>query len=181
MIRPAFRVLIPASLLLVAACTTMPSGPSVMALPGSGKSFDQFRADDFYCRQYAGTLIGGTTPSEAATNSGVTSAVAGTALGAAAGAAFNGGRGAAAGAGAGLLLGSLMGTGAAQTSSYALQQNYDAGYIQCMYAKGERVPVSGNFISSPPPGEAQPEPQPQYAPPPPNQYQPKYPPPPPGR
>ncbi len=180
MIRPAFRVLIPASLLLVAACTTMPSGPSVMALPGSGKSFDQFRADDFYCRQYAGTLIGGTTPSQAATSSGVTSAVAGTALGAAAGAAFDGGRGAAAGAGAGLLLGSLMGTGAAQTSSYALQQNYDAGYIQCMYAKGERVPVSGRFISSSPNGEAQP--QPQYAPPPPpDEYQPKYPPPPPGR
>ena len=30
------------------ACVSIPSGPSIMALPGSGKTFDQFRNDDFY-------------------------------------------------------------------------------------------------------------------------------------
>lgn len=42
-----------AALLAIAACTTIPTGPSVMAMPGSGKSFDQFRADDADCRQFA--------------------------------------------------------------------------------------------------------------------------------
>jgi len=40
-----------AALLGLSACTVMPTGPSVMALPGTGKSFDQFRADDYDCRQ----------------------------------------------------------------------------------------------------------------------------------
>ncbi|MGZ5055630.1 MAG: hypothetical protein ACXWAT_11920, partial [Methylobacter sp.] len=38
---------------LLSACSTMPSGPRVMALPGTGKSFEQFRSDDLTCRQLA--------------------------------------------------------------------------------------------------------------------------------
>jgi len=38
---------------LLTACTSMPTGPSMMALPGSGKSFDKFRNDDNHCRQFA--------------------------------------------------------------------------------------------------------------------------------
>lgn len=38
---------------LLAACASMPTGPSMMALPGSGKSFDKFRNDDNQCRQFA--------------------------------------------------------------------------------------------------------------------------------
>ena len=34
------------ALLALGACTTLPTGPSILALPGTGKSFDQFRADD---------------------------------------------------------------------------------------------------------------------------------------
>src|SRR6266704_3177461 len=37
--------------LLLGACVSVPSGPSVMVLPGTGKSFDQFRADDMNCLQ----------------------------------------------------------------------------------------------------------------------------------
>src|SRR4051812_1751248 len=121
-------------LLLLAACTTVPSGPSVMVLPGSGKSFDQFRSDDYECRQFAQSQIG-ITPDNAAVNSGVQSAAVGTLLGAAAGAAINGGHGAAVGAGAGLALGGLAGTGSGQYSAYYLQQRYDFGFQQCMYAK----------------------------------------------
>ena len=152
---------------LVAACTTMPSGPGVMVLPGTGMSFDRFRADDYECRNYALAGIGGVTPTEAAQQSGVGSAVVGTVVGAAAGAAIGGHEGAAVGAGTGLVVGSLAGTEAAQVSGYELQRRYDTAYIQCMYARGHRVPVSGRLYRESPP--------PAYSPPPPGA-----PPPPPG-
>ncbi len=134
------------ALIMLSACTTLPTGPGVLVLPGPGKTFDQFRLEDAYCRQYAFGQVGGVAPSQAASASGVGSAVAGTALGAAAGAAFGGGEGAAVGAGGGLLAGSLMGTEAARSSGYEAQERYDMSYIQCMYAHGNRVPVSGNFV-----------------------------------
>ena len=127
--------------LLLGACVSMPTGPGVMVLPGSGKSFDQFRADDMDCRQFASSQVGGTTPDGAAENSGVKSAVIGTAIGAAAGALIGGhGNPAAAGAGIGLLAGSTMGAGAGNQSQYELQRRYDYGYQQCMYARGHKIP-----------------------------------------
>lgn len=39
------------SVFLLNACSTMPSGPSILVLPGTGKNFDQFRNDDLVCRQ----------------------------------------------------------------------------------------------------------------------------------
>ncbi len=119
-----------------------------MALPGTGKSFEQFRVDDAECRQYASAQIGGTTPGQAASDSGVKSAAVGTVVGAAAGAAIDGRGGAAVGAGTGLLVGALAGSGAAEGSAYGTQRRYDAGYMQCMYAKGHKIPVSGQFTSS---------------------------------
>lgn len=134
------------ALVALGGCVSMPAGPSVMVLPGTGKSFDQFRADDYICRQFASEQIGGATAAQqAAENAGVNSALLGTALGAVAGAAANGSHGAAVGAGAGMVMGSIAGTGAAQTSGYGMQQRYDYAYLQCMYAKGNRVPVSGRF------------------------------------
>jgi hypothetical protein len=53
--------------------------------------------------------------------------------------------GAAIGAGSGLLLGSAAGPGAYETSAYALQNRYDITYVQCMYAKGNQVPVSAAY------------------------------------
>lgn len=155
------------ALLMVGACTTMPTGPSVMVMPGTGKSFDQFRADDAVCRQFALEQVGGAAPNQVAVDSGVRSAAVGAAVGAAAGAAVGGHEGAGAGAGIGLLVGALAGTGAGESSAYGTQRRYDNAYIQCMYAKGDRVPVSGQFLpgsiqrSSPPP------PPPGSAPPPP--------------
>ena len=120
-------------LLLLGGCVTVPSGPSVMVLPGTGKSFDQFRADELDCRHYASYQTN-MTPEEASANSGVSSAALGTLIGAAAGAAINGGTGAAVGAGVGLAGGTLAGTGAASASACpASQQRYDFGYTQCMY------------------------------------------------
>ena len=146
--------------LLLNACVSMPKGPSVMVLPGSAKSFDQFRFDDVECRQFADVQIGGTSPSDAAADSVAKSAAVGTVVGAAAGAALGGRSGAAAGAGGGLLFGSAAGAGAGETSAYGLQRRYDYAYVQCMYAKGHKVPVSGRLTSAPPASPA-------YVPPPP--------------
>jgi hypothetical protein len=119
-----------------------------MALPGTGKSFEQFRNDDYYCRQYAYGQVGGETPNQAAVSSGVGSAAVGTGLGAAAGAIIGGGRGAAIGAGSGLLAGGLIGADTAGASGYYVQQRFDMSYIQCMYGLGHRVPVSGQMLDS---------------------------------
>ncbi|MGZ5576035.1 MAG: hypothetical protein ACXWEV_04080 [Methylobacter sp.] len=171
------------AILAVTGCVSLPNGPAVMVLPGTGLSFEQFRNDDTICQQFASSQVGGSTPNQAAMNSGVTSAAVGTALGAAAGAAIGGGGGGATiGAGSGLLAGGLMGTGAASSSMGAGQQRYDTAYIQCMYAKGHQVPVSGQFsgaipqqamppashIPPPPPGSMPPPhiPPPPFGPPP---------------
>jgi hypothetical protein len=173
-----------APLLLIGGCASIPSGPSLSALPGTGRSFDQFRVDDSGCRAYATSAIGGSSPAEAQAGSAVASAAVGTAVGAIAGGALGGSEGAAAGAGIGLLFGSVIGADAANASGYSLQQRYDSAYVQCMYAKGHKVPVSGVVRSSaprtaarpatpppgvryPPPGYAFPPPPPGYAPPPP--------------
>jgi hypothetical protein len=159
-------------ILTVAGCVSLPTGPNVMVLPGRGLSFEQFSNDNAVCQQYASFQVGGTSANEAAIKSGVTSAAVGTALGAAAGAAIGGGEGAAIGAGSGLAAGSLVGAGASSTSMYEAQERYDAAFIQCMYAKGHQVPVSGQFSyqSAPrnaPPASQIPPPPPGSPPPPP--------------
>lgn len=167
------KVLSTTMILCAAGCASIPNGPSVMVLPGSGQSFDQFRYDDASCQQFAYSQVGGTSANDAAVESEVATAAVGTVLGAAAGAALGGGRGAAIGAGTGLVAGSVVGTGYAGTSRIATQQHYDAAYLQCMYAKGHQIPVSGPLsnvaprqpvvapvvnIPPPPPGSPPPPP-----------------------
>jgi YMGG-like Gly-zipper len=156
--------------LSLCACATVPSGPSVLSLPGSKKTFDQFRADDTMCRGYAYEQLAGIAPGYAATDSGIASAAVGTAIGAAAGALIGGGEGAAVGAGVGLLVGSAAGSQAAWSSALTAQERYDFAYQQCMYGSGHKVPVSGRFAQSRPYTAP---PRPNYPPPP------SYPPPPP--
>ena len=165
-ITPVPTLLALALALVMAGCTTIPTGPSRMALPGSGKDFDSFRVDDASCRQYA-MQTSGASPTETQENSAVKSAVVGTAIGAVAGAAIGGSSsGAAAGAGVGLLMGAIAGAAAGDQSGYAVQRRYDNGYVQCMYAKGHRVPVPGGMSQSrQAQAPVQPAPQPYYAPP----------------
>lgn len=130
--------------LLLGACVTVPTGPSVVALPGNNKTFDQFQADTFACQQFAQQSVGGTA--EQANNYAASNAIAGTAIGAAAGAIIgsasgNAGPGAAIGAGTGLLFGSAAGSNAYYGGYYQVQRRYDGAYMQCMYAKGNQVPV----------------------------------------
>jgi hypothetical protein len=134
-----------------------------MSLPGTGKSFDQFRADDFECRQFASLQAGGPGPNKAATDNAVATAATATAVGAAAGALIDGSSGAGVGAGIGLLMGSAIGSSTANASAYEAQRRYDIGYTQCMYAKGHKVPVSGRYAAA----RERPAPRRYYAPPPP--------------
>jgi hypothetical protein len=133
------------AVLIVGGCASYPTGPSALALPGTGKTFGQFRLDDDECQRYAFVRIGGLTAEKAAEESAARSAVIGTAVGAVAGAAIGGKDGAAIGAGTGLLFGSAIGTEASQRSAYGSQRRYDDAYIQCMYARGHKVPVSAEM------------------------------------
>ena len=130
--------------LLLTACATVPTGPSVMVLPGQGKNFDQFQADDSACRQWALQQTG-TTTGHASAGSTVGGAAIGTAVGAAAGAALgaaagNPAIGAAAGAGVGLLGGTVAGATAGADAGSTAQRRFDMTYMQCMYAKGNQIP-----------------------------------------
>lgn len=151
------------------ACTSMPPGPNVMVLPGTGKTMATFQADDQACRQFA-ISHPGTNANDAQLSTGVKTAALGTALGAATGAAVNGGKGAIVGAGVGATMGSLVGAGTGTQTAYTAQMRYDNAYLQCMYAKGHRIPVTTSFsetqATTP---SSQPEKQPsatQYGPPP---------------
>ncbi|HWI37839.1 MAG TPA: YMGG-like glycine zipper-containing protein [Burkholderiales bacterium] len=172
-------LLIGAGALIAGCATPPPSGPSVMVLPGSSKTFDQFRFDDNECRTYASNQVGGQSAADAQTNSAVKSAAIGTAVGAAAGGLIGGNSGAGVGAGVGLLGGSLAGVSAADSSGYSLQRRYDFAYQQCMYAKGHQIPMAGRYAPyqqankqaapppPPPPAGPPPPPPPGVAPTPP--------------
>src|SRR5882762_8921948 len=113
------------ALLLLAACASVPTGPSVMVLPGSNKTFEQFRFDDYECRQYASEYSGGKTAEQASADAGIRSA----------------GLGAAGGA--------IAGTGAGAQSAHSVQGRYDIGYQQCMYAKGHQIPMAASRYDRP--------------------------------
>ena len=128
---------------LLGGCATLPTGPSVMALPAPGKSFEQFQAEDVACRQWAAQQVG--PPGAPANQNTAVGAAVGTAIGAGLGAAIgsasgHAGTGAAIGAGAGLLTGTAVGANADQAAAGTAQHRYDAAYQQCMYAKGNQIP-----------------------------------------
>jgi hypothetical protein len=141
-----------------------------MVLPGTGKTLELFQTDDAVCRQWAYQQAGA-TPEQAAVGTGAAGAAVGTAVGAGAGAAIgaaagSAGTGAAVGAGIGLLTGLLAGLGWGEYGAGQVQRRYDAAYVQCMYAKGHRVPVAAGtqpaYAAPPPPP---PPPPPAAAPP----------------
>ena len=132
-----------AALLALGGCVTVPQGPTVMVMPGAGKTFEAFQADMGACQQFAQASINGPTQA-AQSNAGASvagSAMAGAAVGALLGAATgNASAGAAWGAGTGMLMGSSAAGGGGAVSSYTLQRQYDIAYMQCMYAHGNQVP-----------------------------------------
>lgn len=130
-------------LMALGGCATVPEGPSVLVLPGPGKSFERFQEEDAYCRQWASQQTG-MTPQGVSNKDTVTGAAVGTLIGAGLGAAIGAaagdpGLGAAIGAGSGLLGGTVLGADAGETAGADVQNHYDIAYQQCMYAKGNRV------------------------------------------
>ncbi len=158
---------------LGSACTTIPTGPSVLVLPGTGKPFQIFQADDAVCGAWAAQQTGA-QPKDAGAQSTATGATLGTLGGAAVGAAIgaasgSAGAGAAIGAGAGLLGGTAVGASAGQTAGGAIQRRYDIAYQQCMYAKGHQIPGPARtarpaYVAPPPPVPPPPPPPPSAAP-----------------
>ena len=148
-----------AAVLVLGACVTMPTGPSVMVLPSTGKSFEVFQSEDLACRNWA-ALQTGATPAgvvnQNLTGGAAIGALMGAGLGAAIGAASgNAGAGAAIGAGSGLIGGAAVASGPAYAAGWDVQQRYDNAYQQCMYAKGNQIPgimrASRQRVSIPPP------------------------------
>jgi hypothetical protein len=90
-----------ATVIVLAGCASAPTGPSVMVLPGNGKTAAQFQTDDAKCRQMAS--------------------------------------------------GELTATPRGNVSD---QRRYDMAYLQCMYAEGHQIPVSGRPGYSSPSGSA---------------------------
>jgi hypothetical protein len=167
----ALNLTLTLGLLSVAACATVPTGPSVMVLPGPGKPFDVFQTDDALCRQWAERQIG-MTPQEAVNKNTASGAAVGTAIGAGLGAAIgaasgNAASGAAIGAGSGLFIGTASGANAGYYYGYEAQRRYDIAYQQCMYAKGNIIPgvrrvyrATKPLPPPPPPGSGYPPPEP---------------------
>jgi hypothetical protein len=174
-----------AAALLLQGCAAVPTGPSVLVLPGAQKSQAQFQADQAECQRQAQSQV---APSvEAANNQAAATAVVGTAVGAAIGALVGyGGYGsyghyanqsAAWGAGAGLMYGGAVGGSGSQAANYGLQQRYDNAFAQCMALRGNQLPGVASVRRAAP---APPPPPPGYAPPgypPPNSRPPSVPPP----
>jgi hypothetical protein len=147
-------------------CTTIPTGPSVRVMPGPGKPFEQFQADDAVCREWA-RQQGGESPQNMVNKNTATGAVVGTGAGAALCAAIgsasgHAGTGAAIGAGSGLLVGTVAGASAGQSYGMEAQRRYDIAYEQCMAAKGNGVPGMQAsppvVVSAPPPPPPPPAP-----------------------
>jgi hypothetical protein len=122
------RVAIGLGAVLLTACSSAPTtyGPSMMVLPGTGKTFDHFRLDEQDCRAHAQSQIGKSSSE--------------------------------------------------QDSAGTPQQRYDRSFLQCMYAKGHKVPLSGRVSeyidststtrpSAPTPARSSPPPPPAGQPP----------------
>ena len=144
----------------LSGCATMPTGPSVMALPAQYKPFEVFQSEDLECRNWAAQQSG--QPADAYNQNLAGGAAIGTLLGAGLGAAIgaasgNMGAGAAIGAASGLLGGTAVASGPAYGAGWEVQRRYDNAYQQCMYAKGNRIPGAAqtaprnNRVLPPPP------------------------------
>jgi hypothetical protein len=127
-----------AMLVALAGCVAPPAAPMIPVIPGPGKSFAVFDADQAACEQYASAQL---APTVFAYNKFSVGSIALTAaLGAGIGAAAAGGSGAATGAAAGAAFGTAANAVAASRSQSSLQQRYDILYASCMVHHGNRLP-----------------------------------------
>lgn len=139
---------------MLAGCAATPMGPMVQVMPGPGKSFDTFQADQASCKVYAENQVRGQAEAanQRAVGAGVLTTVVGAGLGAAVGSAYgNAGGGAAIGAASGAGTGAAIGAGSSSNEQMGIQQQYDNAFSQCMYAQGEQVPGFMPVMAAPRP------------------------------
>ena len=126
---------------LLSGCATFPEGPSIRALPGTGKSMEEFRAADDACRQDSLERVRSKRPDLAVSETDQTHAVAATT-----GDATRGGS---------IMQDPVTASGTASAmrpetkdiSARDLQHEYDYAYVRCMYVMGHRVPVPRQAIA----------------------------------
>jgi len=128
---------------LLSGCAQTPLGPTVQVMPGPGKSFDAFQADNTQCKGFAAGQVQG--QAEASNQRAVGAAALATVLGAGLGAAVgapwgSAGQGAGIGAAGGAATGAAIGADMSSNDQVNIQVQYDNAFSQCMYAKGEMVP-----------------------------------------
>ena len=170
------------AIFFLTSCATIPTGPSVMVMPAPGKSFDQFRQEDAFCRGWAEQQIG-ISPQAVASQNTATGAAIGTAIGVGAGALIgaasgHAGAGAAIGGASGLLIGASSGADSGQSYCYEAQKRYDIAFLQCMYSHGNQIPMKNQgqqrtyrkrYTPPPPPVTMAPYNDPSIPPPPPGE------------
>lgn len=128
---------------LLAGCTTI--GPTAQVLPGPGKTFDQFTADQQVCTTYTDAQIKPLADENSRQQLGALAigTLLGAGLGAGLGGAIGGGQGAGIGAAAGAISGTALGAGAASSDDpvQRLQVIYNNDYVACMITRGNRLPA----------------------------------------
>jgi len=126
--------------LVLTACVSAPTGPTITVMPREGKPFEVFKKEDQECREFAQNSV--QDGNAAALKAGAISAATGAAIGAAAGAMYQGGSGPNVGTGAaiGMVGGAAVGAMGASNKETQAQTQYNTAYQQCMYAKGNQVP-----------------------------------------
>ena len=126
--------------LVLTACVSAPTGPTITVMPREGKPFEVFKKEDQECREFAQNSL--QDGNAAALKAGAISAATGAAISAAAGAMYQGGSGPNVGTGAaiGMVGGAAVGAMGASNKETQAQTQYNTAYQQCMYAKGNQVP-----------------------------------------
>lgn len=105
------------TLTLLAACANLPTGPSVAVIPGAGKTNEQFDSENDECRRYAENQTRAATNRANGMSVEITADEAPQANGHVVGE-------------------SAIGYGADKT-----QRVYDLSYTQCMFRKGNTIPL----------------------------------------
>lgn len=144
-----YRVL---PVLVMAGCAQVPIGPTVQVMPGSGKSYAVFQADQSSCTLAAQQRTRGHVD---ASNNRAAGVIAASALAGAATSYAYGERasvGAAEGGATGAVIAGEMGA----NDQYSIQRLFDMTYGQCMFARGHQVegygPVAASARVGPDPG-----------------------------
>ena len=122
---------------LAGGCTTI--GPTAAVMPGPHKTLVAFDADRAACTQYSDQTLAGAA--DTYNKSQIATVAAGAVLGAGLGGAIGGGRGAGIGAAGGAVAGTAADGIAGNRQLDSLQRRYDIAYSQCMYLKGNNVPI----------------------------------------